>query len=279
MEDLAAHLAPAVADRIDLLLAASPAPEQGLQYFARLRERQPDFFRRLTQNTLRLRYLTAIFTYSRFLSEEILEHPEWLEDLQSDLNRVLDADEFRARLDAELSPGLPNPLDLARFRRRQLLRIVARDVLGFGTLPEVTAELSALADAIVETAYDRISSRSASRDMAIRGPKRATRRTSRSSRSGKLGGEELNYSSDIDLMFLYSANGVTDGAASITNKEFFKRAANRTDGACYRPTRRRACVIASTCACAPKEAWARSASRSTARANITNRARGIGNCR
>jgi len=60
---------------------------------------------------------------------------------------------------------------------------------------------------------------------------------------GKLGGEELNYSSDIDLMFLYSANGATDGATSLTNKEFFKRAANELtallsaytpEGMCYR---------------------------------------------
>ncbi len=60
---------------------------------------------------------------------------------------------------------------------------------------------------------------------------------------GKLGGKELNYSSDIDLMFLYSEAGSTDGAERITNKEFFKRAANQltallstytAEGMCYR---------------------------------------------
>jgi glutamate-ammonia-ligase adenylyltransferase len=60
---------------------------------------------------------------------------------------------------------------------------------------------------------------------------------------GKLGGQELNYSSDIDLMFVYSANGETTGPDSITNKEFFKKVANQytellstytTDGLCYR---------------------------------------------
>ena len=241
MADLAAHLPPAVADRIDLLLAASPAPEQGLQYFARLRERQPDFFPRLTQNTLRLRYLVAIFTYSHFLSEEILEHPEWVEDLQLELNRVVEAEQFRARLDADLEPGVPNPLDLAKFRRRQLLRIVLRDVLGFGTLPEITAELSSLADAIVESAYDRIH-----QDLVLRfgRPKSGAADAHFAVIAlGKLGGQELNYSSDIDLMFLYSANGETDGPETITNKEFFKRAANQltallstytAEGLCYR---------------------------------------------
>ena len=60
---------------------------------------------------------------------------------------------------------------------------------------------------------------------------------------GKLGGRELNYSSDIDLMFLYADNGETSGPEKITNKEFAKRVANRctellstytSEGLCYR---------------------------------------------
>ena len=60
-----------------------------------------------------------------------------------------------------------------------------------------------------------------------------------------MGGNELNYSSDIDLMFLYYANGETSGGArgKISNREFFVRAANQltsllstytTEGMCYR---------------------------------------------
>ena len=44
---------------------------------------------------------------------------------------------------------------------------------------------------------------------------------------GKLGGQELNYSSDIDLMFVYGGNGETDGPAPISNKEFYKKVANQ----------------------------------------------------
>jgi [glutamine synthetase] adenylyltransferase / [glutamine synthetase]-adenylyl-L-tyrosine phosphorylase len=60
---------------------------------------------------------------------------------------------------------------------------------------------------------------------------------------GKLGGKELNYSSDIDLMFVYGGNGETDGPTRITNKEFCKKIANEytallstytADGQCYR---------------------------------------------
>src|SRR5262249_36763789 len=60
---------------------------------------------------------------------------------------------------------------------------------------------------------------------------------------GKLGGQELNYSSDIDLIFVYGGNGQTDGADPISNKEFYKKVANEytallssytAEGQCYR---------------------------------------------
>ena len=100
----------------------------------------------------------AVFAYSRFLAEEVLEHPEWAEQLldSSELTNVITADALRSQLEALLPPGVPDPLELAKFRRRQILRILVRDVLGLGTLPEITAELSDLADALVGLSYERI---------------------------------------------------------------------------------------------------------------------------
>ena len=180
-----------------------------------------------------MRIAIAIFTHSLYLSEEVLDHPEWAEDLiqEGGLTRVLDP---------PLAPGL-TAIELAKFRRRETLRIMVRDVLGLGTLPEITAELSALADAIVETAYERIRSGLVSRFGVPRSEEGEGHFTVIA--LGKLGGVELNYSSDIDLMFLYSANGETTGPVKITNKEFFKRAANQltallstytAEGLCYR---------------------------------------------
>jgi glutamate-ammonia-ligase adenylyltransferase len=241
--DLSLHLAPASIRDLDRLLAAGPAPEQGLQYFARLRELQPESFQRLTRSSVGLRYLAAIFTHSHFLAGEVLEHPEWMEELlrAGDLHHVLETEELRALLEASLPPGMPSPLELSRFRRKAILRIVIRDVLGLGTLSEITAELSALADAIVETAYERIRCDLISR-FGIPKSKHGEAQFAVIA-LGKLGGVELNYSSDIDLMFLYSANGQTTGPERITNKEFFKRAANEltallstytAEGFCYR---------------------------------------------
>src|SRR5579871_5306861 len=234
-----------VSNLLELMLIAAPAPEQGLQYFTRLAERQPEAFDRLTRSSAGLRCLVAIFTHSHFLSEELLEHPDWADPLldTAALTRPVQPEDLRARLIAELPPGVPDPLLLARFRRRQILRIVVRDVLGLGTLPEITGELSALADILVDVCYERIR-----QDLVTRCGIPCADDGSEAHFAvialGKLGGQELNYSSDIDLMFLYSANGFTKGGPeSISNKEFFKRAANQltallstytTQGMCYR---------------------------------------------
>src|SRR5580658_4555136 len=239
---LSRHLLPGIGEHFGRLLAGSPAPERALHYFVSLRERQPAAFERMTASVASLRSLAAIFAHSHFLSEEVLEKPQWAMDLDR-LRRVVSAEELRANLEACLSPGVPEPLELAQFRRRRLLRIVVRDVLGLGTLSEICSEISELADTILEAAYARIY-----RDLVSR---YGTPREEMGGKPahfavialGKLGGRELNYSSDIDLMFVYSSPGQTDGPEQITNKEFFKQAANRltallstytAEGICYR---------------------------------------------
>ena len=78
---LVAHLPNATRDRLGLLLASSPAPEQGLHYFTLLRERQREAFERLSRSADGLRHLVGVFTHSRFLSDELLEHPDWADQL------------------------------------------------------------------------------------------------------------------------------------------------------------------------------------------------------
>jgi glutamate-ammonia-ligase adenylyltransferase len=189
------------------------------------------------------RYLTAVFQHSRFLSESILAHPEWADELLRPgyLDAAVPRDQLRARLVASLTPGVPPPVELARFRRRQILRIMLRDVLDLATLPEITGELTGLADVMLDVAYERIHD-----DLVDRyGEPTSQGRPAHFAviALGKMGAEELNYSSDIDLMFLYSANGETAGPNRITNREFFKRASNQltgllsaytAEGLCYR---------------------------------------------
>jgi len=241
----------AIQERIQVLLASLPDPDHALHALARLYEEAPAGFARITDSVTALRYFLTVASYSNFLSEALLRRPEYLLEVvaSSELHRVLTPEEYEDRLEdflGSLLPGAPDPLDLARFRRRQLLRIVLRDVLGVATLSDVVEELSNLADGILEVALRRIRNELLDQ-YGVPRCELAGGQTAECGFAvialGKLGGKELNYSSDIDLMFLYSGNGQTDGRQPVSNKEFYKKVANRltdllstytAEGLCYR---------------------------------------------
>jgi glutamate-ammonia-ligase adenylyltransferase len=229
-----------------MLLLSAPEPDVVAGYCEQFWRENPNGFLRIAAQPTTLRYLLAVFSHSSFLSESVIKNPPWLEQLgrNGDMHRVLMAEEYATRLrqltgwDNEQAPSA---VELARFRREQVLRIVIRDVLGLGTLSDVTEELSNLADAILDLSYRRIRSSFA----AIHGEPVYNGEAAEFSviALGKLGGRELNYSSDIDLMFIYEGGGETDGPHSISNKEFFKKVANAhtellstytSGGMCYR---------------------------------------------
>ncbi|MEK7839262.1 MAG: glutamate-ammonia-ligase adenylyltransferase, partial [candidate division NC10 bacterium] len=114
---------------------------------------------------------------------------------------------------------------LRRFKYRQLLRIGCRDILGDADLTVTTEELSRLADVCLETARRwaegaleplygvPVGPDGARTGLAVIG-------------MGKLGGDELNYSSDIDLIFVYGEDGETTGgtAGRVSNDRYFTEA-------------------------------------------------------
>ncbi len=209
--------------RFRSLLGACADPDAAVHFLERLHREQPQAFARIAATATGMQVLIAVFSASRFLSETVLVHPEWAEELAAngDLYRILPEDEYRERLEASIGPGIPAAGDLALFRRKQLLRIVARDAMRLCSLPETTEELSNLADAILDATYRRIYDDLASRHGAPDDAGMSILAL------GKLGGCELNYSSDIDLMFVYARTGETGGPDRITNKEFYKKAANQ----------------------------------------------------
>src|SRR5579862_4906364 len=233
---------------IEMLLASAADPDAAVHYLAGLKQQKPDAFQSLAQSQSALQNLIAVFSHSRFLADEILQNPQWLQNI-SDLDRALSAEEYNRRLTAFLEPqgaGSSVALSLALFRRQQILRILLRDARGFASLPEITEELSNLADAILDVSYRHIRADLVARHGVPRfvDANGQTRECGMSVIAlGKLGGRELNYSSDIDLMFVYSANGETDGDHPISNKEFYKKVANQltellstytAEGLCYR---------------------------------------------
>src|SRR5687767_4708158 len=143
-----------IAARIRLLLASVPDPETAQRYLTRLRQESPAAFDRIASSPAALRALVHVFSYSGFLSETVLRNPERILQVANSgtLYRVLTVEELEERLYDFLGSDDRRPLaavDLARFRRRQLLRIVLRDVLRIATLSDVTREISNLADAIL----------------------------------------------------------------------------------------------------------------------------------
>jgi len=220
------------------LIDRSPDPQRVAQYMHEFGARHGAELGQLCEDPQRLRWLEVIFSSSRFLSEELLRHPEWISNVV-DLHRSFSLADYKQRLSAFLeqpaSAGIIAsdfiPLNLAMFRRRELLRIVLRDRLAIGTLSEVTGELSNLADAVLACALESVTADVEARhgipileDRPVEPARFAVLAL------GKLGGRELNYSSDVDLMFLCSGNGQTSGPNIITNKEFFKKVANRLTG-------------------------------------------------
>ncbi len=129
-----------------------------------------------------------------------------------------------ALLDKALEDGGDPRQILRRFRNRFMLHVIWREVFGLADLDETLASLSDLADRMLDAATSLAE--------AALEPRFGCVRTAEGKRvplvilgMGKLGGRELNLSSDIDLIFLYPDDGATDGRKSVSAQEYFGRLA------------------------------------------------------
>jgi len=168
--------------------------------------------------------LLQVFSTSQYFSEVLIRDPELLDWLRGGPDRpdrtALIEDLWNAV--AGLTTEQEQALALRRFRQRESLRIGYNDIIRGFPLELITQDLSDLADACVEVAQRLARSRAVDRFGA------PTSSGGRAARFvvlglGKLGGQELNYSSDIDLIFLYDQDGQTMGPKIVTNAEFFAR--------------------------------------------------------
>ncbi len=220
------------------LLSASPDPDGAVNLLERYAGRAPaELLAEMVRFPTALTYLTAIFSYSSSLAEAFLSHPELPLQFARDRNftKLKSCDDLMQDY-ARFSTASPDPwisAQLASFKRRMLLRIMLKDVLGISTLAETTLELSELADVIAANAlaYCDQELRKRYGEPQYRDPQSRIARSEFSIISlGKMGGNELNYSSDIDLLFMYSHDGETSGGTEpdsvISNKEYFVRLAN-----------------------------------------------------
>ena len=182
-----------------LTLSETATPDGSLVNFQRYVQSVSDrkaLFDYLSSNPRAVEILVKLFVGSQFLTEILLRRPQALEELTNHKGLA----EFKSRPQlieeaaaaCSLADDLPSKLDaLRRFQHWELLRIGACDSFGLFDLKSVTVQLSLLADALAQSCLNLNAA-----DLEIDPSGFVVLAF------GKLGGEELNYSSDIDLVFL-----------------------------------------------------------------------------
>ena len=193
----------------------------------------------LNENTVVLERLVDLCEQSAYLAREIEKFPALLDELLdprlysesiSAANMAADLDERLRQVDVEDSEAVIERL--AQFQRATLFRIAVADVSRNLPIMKVSDHLTELAEMVLNKALDI-----AWRDLAARHGEPRFRKESGYRNAGfaviaygKLGGMELSYQSDLDLVFLHDATGKsqeTDGERPIDNSLFFGRLVRR----------------------------------------------------
>ena len=194
----------------------------------RILEAWPDMSVQLTE--AQIHELQTIMGLSDFAAEQLCRHPNWVLPLFEGQLENLSRDSFSHELDSLLAGAVDEDQAkaiLRRYRNRQMVRLAWRDFLGYSNLNESLLDLSALAEALIIGARDWLYIQMCQQygtpcdcegnpqPLMILG-------------MGKLGGRELNFSSDIDLIFTFPEHGETvGGRRSQDNQQFFIRMGQR----------------------------------------------------
>ncbi len=208
------------------ILSATPEAlrERVEHHWGQLADKLPDTMPEVTAE--QGRELGRILALSDFVAQALIREPELLPELlqSGDLHRCYDASVYQLALQQRLD-GCLNEAQLGellrRYRRREMVRIAWRDLAGYADMVETTADLSHLADACIDGALKLLYSWHCEQ-WGTPYDAEGTQQRLVVLGMGKLGAHELNFSSDVDLIFCYPEDGETrDGRRSIANQEFF----------------------------------------------------------
>ncbi|GEM_PF-1131166 len=220
-------------DRIAAIMARLPDPDRGLTNLGRV---LPAVCQHCVRDFTAGEFIDHldeflwVISSSQYIADQLVCDPglaQWL--LQSEGERF-----GYDRLRGELQETLGADADeedvlrvLRRTRHRHIVRIGFWDLLGRYSLEQTTRELSDLADLLIGAALDW-SVAQCTENYGV--PRTESGEVGRICvlGMGKLGGQELNYSSDVDLIFFYDEDGFTDGARQVACEEFWRRVAART---------------------------------------------------
>ncbi|MDQ3472780.1 MAG: hypothetical protein M3447_03490 [Acidobacteriota bacterium] len=216
---------------VEALIRGLPDEQAARLFLERFANEHPRVYRSLIKEAGLLSDVLTLAAWSPLLATTLEQNPDYVSWLTRErLNpRVRSCEELKEALArfALTNSTLDHQVLLARFRRRELLRIYLHDIRRTHAIVETTEELSNLADAILDYALNLSRQELDNRF----GPPQLADDRGRSAVAefsvvalGKLGSFELNYASDIDLVFIYSDDGLTSGAGErgeVSNREFF----------------------------------------------------------
>jgi glutamate-ammonia-ligase adenylyltransferase len=201
-------------------LSASPDPDLGLAQLRLLVTTAPDnatLVAALRDSPAAAERLCSMLGTSRILGQLIDRIPEALGELGDDTAMAFVPDRTTLIDEARDQVMVRTTYDerlgaLRRFVRRKILRIAMRDLMGWAHMPEVGSELSDTADAASIAALEAVIAEVSARPEFSNGPTVPVAVIA----MGKWGGRELNYASDLDVLFVYRGTG--DSAAAYANK-------------------------------------------------------------
>jgi glutamate-ammonia-ligase adenylyltransferase len=228
-DDERRHLVPVFPSLMRLCGSSSDA-DRALVNFERLAASLPNramFYQYLREAPDRLEILVRLFAHSQAMADTLTRNASNLHFLIAPA--TMESPRSRPWMDAELRrllmvTRLPREAYniIRRFRRREMLRIGTRDLMGRATVEQTTMELSNLADVCIQAVFE-----TAVNDLAGQYKLKADARAAAGRFAvigmGKLGGQELNYSSDIDVIFVYGEEGQL--TPQLTRHEFFTKLA------------------------------------------------------
>jgi [glutamine synthetase] adenylyltransferase / [glutamine synthetase]-adenylyl-L-tyrosine phosphorylase len=231
LQSVAARLSPALAKSLPALLEESPDPDSAVLFLERFFTECSEAAALFEHRNFLLHYAVVVFGHSRYLGETLIQNPDLLQSFlrEKNLDRSFSQEEFEQALARLRSRSFETDISpiLARFRRREYVRIMLRDVLKLAPLSETAEEISALSDVLIDGAWREANSRLQRRY----GMPRRMDKSGRLEETpfailsfGKLGGNELNYCSDVDLLYIFG-DGDASPDSTITNHEYFVRLA------------------------------------------------------
>lgn len=165
--------------------------------------------------------VTAVIVASDFALETLRRQPDLLAQFASHDGAETFAPPVLSADDPTSWPG-----QLRRYRAAESTRLVWRDVLGLDDVDAILAGSTRLAETCLQTALDALEVEFAQRHGQVRASDGTVQRLVVFG-LGKLGGGELNFSSDIDLVYAYPQGGESDGARVLAAEDYFARLGQR----------------------------------------------------